>query len=227
MRWRLSRWLDRFLHWQVSRRYPSQVQIGPSTHLLPRFRINFMANRQDRAYVRIGEGGCVGARLLFESDQGEITIGDGCYISSRVSLVSRNSIRIGNHVALAWGATVYDHDSQSLDPVRRREAYASFNRHFRDRTTYDEIDWSDVRSAPIVIEDDAWIGFEAVILKGVTIGRASIVGARSVVTQDVPPYTVVAGNPARVVKTLTRGESAAPVRPGNAALSPFAPGSPS
>ena len=65
-------------------------------------------------------------------------------------------------------------------------------------------DWSVVRSAPIVIEDRAWIGFNAIILKGVTIGEGSVVAAGAVVTKDVEPYTVVAGNPARVVKRLER-----------------------
>ncbi len=54
---------------------------------------------------------------------------------------------------------------------------------------------------PVVIEDDVWIGSRVTILPGVTIGRGSVVGAAAVVTKDVPPYSVVAGNPAKVVKT--------------------------
>ena len=61
---------------------------------------------------------------------------------------------------------------------------------------------SHVNSAPIRIEDKVWIGMDALILKGVTIGEGSVVAARSVVTKDVPPYSLVAGNPARVVKSL-------------------------
>ena len=57
--------------------------------------------------------------------------------------------------------------------------------------------------APIRIEDHVWVGQDAVILKGVTIGKGAVVGAFSVVTRDVEPWTVVAGNPARVVKRLT------------------------
>ncbi len=53
--------------------------------------------------------------------------------------------------------------------------------------------------APVVIEDDAWIGFNAVVLKGVRIGRGAIVGSATVVTKDVPPYSVVVGNPAREI----------------------------
>ncbi|MEH2171306.1 DapH/DapD/GlmU-related protein [Nostoc sp.] len=58
---------------------------------------------------------------------------------------------------------------------------------------------------PILIGSNVWIGFDACILPGVTIGEGAIVGARSVVTQDVPPYTIVAGNPARVVRHLDAG----------------------
>ena len=65
-------------------------------------------------------------------------------------------------------------------------------------------DWSVVKSAPIVIEDKVWMGFGVTILKGVTIGEGAVIGAGSVVTRDVAPYTVVAGNPAQVVKTLPR-----------------------
>ena len=56
-----------------------------------------------------------------------------------------------------------------------------------------------VRTAPVVIEDDAWLGFNVTVLKGVVIGRGAVIGAASVVTTDVPPWTVVAGNPARQI----------------------------
>jgi maltose O-acetyltransferase len=57
----------------------------------------------------------------------------------------------------------------------------------------------EVASAPIVIEDDAWIGFNSTILKGVTIGRGAVVGAATVVTKDIPAYAIVAGNPAKII----------------------------
>jgi acetyltransferase-like isoleucine patch superfamily enzyme len=65
--------------------------------------------------------------------------------------------------------------------------------------------WNEhVDRKPIVIEDNVWIGERSTILKGVTIGRGSVVGCNSVVTHDVPPYCVVAGNPARIVKRLNK-----------------------
>ena len=62
--------------------------------------------------------------------------------------------------------------------------------------------WKYSEQAEVVIEDNVWIGERSTILKGVTIGRGSIVGCASVVTKSVPPYSVVAGNPAKVVKRL-------------------------
>jgi acetyltransferase-like isoleucine patch superfamily enzyme len=59
---------------------------------------------------------------------------------------------------------------------------------------------------PIVLRDNVWIGFDAIILPGVTIGEGSIVGARSVVTEDVPPYTIAAGNPARIIRAISPDE---------------------
>jgi acetyltransferase-like isoleucine patch superfamily enzyme len=64
---------------------------------------------------------------------------------------------------------------------------------------------ADVPARPVRIERNVWIGFDSCVLPGVTIGEGSVVGARSVVAEDVPPYAVVAGNPARVIRRLERG----------------------
>ena len=55
---------------------------------------------------------------------------------------------------------------------------------------------------PVVIEENVWVGFEAVILPGVTIGRGAIIGSKSIIAQDVPPYAVMVGNPGRIIKYL-------------------------
>lgn len=60
----------------------------------------------------------------------------------------------------------------------------------------------DTKSAPIVIEDDAWIGAQCIILKGVTIGARSIIGAGSIVTRSIPSDCVAAGNPCKVIRKL-------------------------
>lgn len=112
-----------------------------------------------------------------------ITIGDDCGVTG-ATLVAADRISIGDRVLVGGNASIVDTDFHPLTPEGRAEALNA-GAH-----------------APIVIEDDVFVGMEALILKGVTIGEGAVVGAGSVVTQDVPPRTVVAGNPATVVRTL-------------------------
>jgi galactoside O-acetyltransferase len=124
------------------------------------------------------------------------------FINFGTKVISRFSIAIGNDVTIAWGCMIYDHDSHSISYLDR---IADQNQQLIDFPRGNMVankDWSNVATAPIRICDCAWLGFDAVVLKGVTIGEGAIVGARAVVTKDVPPWTIAAGNPARVVKEI-------------------------
>lgn len=178
------------------------VQIDPSTRLLRHFGVSFLTKPDDRCYLRVGARCMLNARITFESKSGSVTIGDRAYIGPNTSIISRSGISIGNDVTMAWGITIYDHNSHAFDWVQRQKVVDHFYRNYGSPKCFDELDWTGVEAAPIVIEDRVWIGFGAVILKGVTIGRGAIVGACSIVSRDVEPYTIVAGNPARLVKTL-------------------------
>jgi len=123
----------------------------------------------------------------------ELIIGDDVGVSGCTISVSC-SIRIGDRVLLGSGCMIADSDAHPLYPMDRR------------------FDQTKTASKPVIIEDDVFIGARAIILKGVHIGRGSVVGAGAVVTRDVPPMTVVAGNPAVVVKELDKG----PVSPSHA-----------
>ena len=155
-------------------------------------------------YVEIGKDSIVSGTFIFESETGRISVGEHSYIGGG-TFISRSSIEIGNNVTIAWGGTVYDHDSHSQNYLdRRRDIDDELNDLRTGQHFIAHKDWSHVVAKPIKICDDAWIGMNVIILKGVTIGEGAIVGAGSVVTKDVPAWTVVAGNPARVVKTLPR-----------------------
>lgn len=95
---------------------------------------------------------------------------------------------------ISWGVTIVDHNSHSVEWSHRKNDVLDWAKGQKD--------WSHVKVAPVTIEDRVWIGFNAIILKGVTLGEGAIVAAGAVVTKDVPPYTVVAGNPAQVIRRL-------------------------
>ena len=105
---------------------------------------------------------------------------------------------IGDYVLISDGVDIHDTNAHSTTAsIRRGDPINVFEKML-------PMDWSKIESKPVVIEDDAWIGFKSSILKGVTIGRGAIVAAGSVVTKDVPPYVIVAGSPAIVVRQLER-----------------------
>ena len=110
-----------------------------------------------------------------------ITFGDNIVIC-----VARH-VAIGNYCWIA--GSIYDNDMHPIDPAQRRLGWS--------------VDVTKIKSAPVIIEDDVWVGVNALVLKGVTLHRGAIVGAGAVVTQSVPAFCVAAGNPARIVKQLT------------------------
>ena len=133
------------------------------------------------------------AQILFDRENASLEIGSRTFIGAGRIVVGQ-SVSIGSDVLISWGFTIVDHDSHSQDFEIRKNDVAEWY--------YGRKSWDGIASAPVRIENSAWIGFDAVILKGVTVGEGAIVAARAVVTSDVPPWTVVAGNPARVIKSL-------------------------
>ena len=115
-----------------------------------------------------------------------LRVGDDSYIGFAAELFAGAEIVIGRHVLIANHVLINGYDGHPLDPLQR----AAGQRPGPDRF------------GPIHIGDYAWIGSKAVILKNVTIGRGAVVATGAVVTADVPELTVVAGNPARPVRTL-------------------------
>lgn len=185
------------------RKLATQIAIAPSTRLENGFGVDFLAAPEHRLYVRIGACGMLNMKIVFESRQGKVEIGDRAYIGGG-TIICREGVTIGNDVTMAWGVAIYDHNSNAFDWRQRAKTVKNFYDKYGKSGCYEAIDWTGVISAPIVIEDKAWIGFDAVILKGVRIGEGAVVGARAVVTRDVEAYTVVAGNPARMVKRIEK-----------------------
>jgi acetyltransferase-like isoleucine patch superfamily enzyme len=143
--------------------------------------------------LAIGKDCFIRDKIAFERPGARLSVGDRTFLGNGLIAVAQ-SVEIGSDVMFAWGVTVVDHDSHS---VRFSERQGDTQRWLRKIK-----DWSNVKIAGVKIEDKAWIGFNASILKGVTIGEGVVVAAGSVVTKSVPAWTVVAGNPARVTREI-------------------------
>jgi acetyltransferase-like isoleucine patch superfamily enzyme len=155
--------------------------------------------RARSAIIRIGNSVTINSRLTSNAlglpqptilssvgSRSVLEIGDGSGISG-ASIVTTESIRIGRNVLIGAGAALWDSDFHSLDPTRRSG----------DPPT-------GVCAGPIIIEDDVFIGARSIILKGVKIGKGAVIGAGAVVANDIAPYSVAVGNPARVIRVLSQ-----------------------
>ncbi|WP_037330170.1 acyltransferase [Anaerovibrio lipolyticus] len=193
---------ERYKFRRTMKRFAPILEITSGAIVLNTTSVNIQSP-QKRKYIYIEEEAIVGCNFIFESGQGTIRIGKRSYIGAGTNLLAHSDIIIGDDVTLAWGIWVYTHDSHSLDWCERIKDLEDVRVDYRSgRNLIASKDWSGVNTAPIRICDKAWIGMNAIILKGVTIGEGAVVGAGSVVTHDVPAWSVVAGNPARVVKML-------------------------
>ena len=143
--------------------------------------------------IVIGKDSIIRCRIDFDSPHGQVLIGERCFLGVS-HLVCHTGITIGDDVIMSWGVTLVDHDSHSLLWNERQHDVRDWLRGIKR--------WDAVTIAPVKIGNKAWIGFGASILKGVNVGEGAVIGANAVVTKDVPPYTVVVGNPARVVRHL-------------------------
>jgi galactoside O-acetyltransferase len=178
------------------------INCNNSSILLPGTAIRFDIGMENRKYVEIGKKCLLSCTFIFESKSGYIKIGDNVHIGG-ARLISRSSIIIGNDITMAWGITIYDHDSHSIFwKYRQKDNQNCYNDYIKYHNNVVNKDWSNVISKSIVIEDKVWIGFDVTILKGVRIGEGAVIGAKSVVTKDVPAWTIVGGNPAKIIKTL-------------------------
>lgn len=146
--------------------------------------------------IRIGKN-CMIRGLISTCGNGTITIGDRSYIGGGVRIGSVNSIKVGDDVIIAGNVHIYDNNNHPTEPTERLKMTQSGD-FFGELWSWEKAD-----NKPIIIEDNVWIGECCAILKGVKIGKGAIVGCNSVVTHDVPEYTIVAGNPAKVVKQLS------------------------
>ena len=133
-------------------------------------------------FNQIGKGVLIRPGAVFGSGR-NVKIGDYSKIGINCRIQCAATLTIGNHVGIASDVQIID-----------------VNHSFAD-TTVPILTQGWLEPRPIVIEDDVWIGARSILLPGITIGKGSIIGAGSVVTKNIPPFSIVGGNPAKVIKS--------------------------
>lgn len=157
-----------------------------------------ISNNQPRENIVIGANSRILAMLETLGHGGKIEIGSSCFIGENTRVWSAMSVKIGDRVLISHDVNIHDSNSHSISAASRADHFNKIFSSGHPKTL------TDVATGPIKIENDAWIGFGSSIFKGVTVGEGAIVGACSVVTKDVAPYTIVAGSPARVIGSSSR-----------------------
>jgi acetyltransferase-like isoleucine patch superfamily enzyme len=175
---------------------PQQVQYGTGFYCETAQIFRRIRNLRERCVIFGDHVSCYTGCSFAIGENGTCTVGDFTLLNGAI-IMAEERVQIGSHCLISWNVGIADSDFHPLEPAQRlidAQALAPF---FADRPPRPP-----VKTAPVVICDNVWIGMNAVLLKGVTVGENSVIAAGAVVTKPVPPNVVVAGNPAVVVREL-------------------------
>jgi acetyltransferase-like isoleucine patch superfamily enzyme len=177
---------------------PPNVDFGTGFYCETAQIFRFLRSRHPNA-VRLGNYvSCYAGCSFAIGVNGRCTVGDFTLLNGAL-LMAEELIEIGSYCLVSWNVGIADSDFHPIDPAERRRDAIALAPYYQERPPRPAI-----RTAPVRIADNVWIGMNAVILKGVTIGENAVIAAGSVVSKSVPANTIVAGNPAVVVKELPR-----------------------
>jgi len=188
---------DRTLPWDwYAGVVPNNVQLDTTTYLETTYSFRMFRSQAPDALV-VGAGSSLYLGVMFDLGQNaRMKIGKYVLMNG-ARIICDAQISIGNYCLISWNVVLMDTYRVPYDPTERRAALEHISLRHPSQSA------AAVPAKPIQIEENVWIGFDSCILPGISIGRGAVVGARSVVTENVPADTVVAGNPARIVRQLT------------------------
>ena len=187
---------DRTLPWDwYPGRVPENVLVDAEAYLETTYSFQLFRSAAPGA-VRIGRGSSIYLGVMFDvGTQGRVSIGDFTLING-ARIICDAEVSIGDYCLISWNTVFMDTTRlPTAVAARRTELAAIANREPRRLE-------GGAAARPIRIGRNVWIGFDACVLPGVNIGEGSVIGARSVVVEDVPPFSVAVGNPARIIRKL-------------------------
>jgi acetyltransferase-like isoleucine patch superfamily enzyme len=175
---------------------PDNVEFGEGFYCESAQIFRFARNKEPGAIVLGDHVSCYAGCSFAIGPNGHCQVGDFTLLNGAL-IMAEDRIEIGSHCLISWNVGIADSDFHPLQPAQRLVDAKALAPFFKDRPPRPKL-----HTAPVKIADNVWIGMNAIILKGVSIGENSVVAAGSVVTKPVPANTVVAGNPAVAVKTF-------------------------
>jgi acetyltransferase-like isoleucine patch superfamily enzyme len=191
---KFARLLLNILDVTITQQNAKNLTMGDKSRLYPEARVINMQN--DASKITLGENTHIRGILLILPYGKGIHIGSNCYVGDHSRIWAYDSVVIGNSVLISHNVTIIDSDSHEIDFIEREQSFIHIVTKGHPKNK------GNLRTAPIIIKDHAWISYNVSILKGVIIGEGAIVGAGSVVTHDVPAWSIAAGNPAKIKKRL-------------------------
>jgi acetyltransferase-like isoleucine patch superfamily enzyme len=177
----------------------------PSSSNIANLTLSIRNPVENKKYLIIGENCLINFSFVFEKQEGIVTIGNRTFLGGGMC-VCIDEIHIGNDVMISWGCTIVDNNSHSHIWKERENDVIMWKKGIDENKIGKYKDWSNVKKSKVTIKDKVWIGFNCIILKGVTIGEGAIIGSGSVVSKDVPDWTIFAGNPAGLIRQIPEDE---------------------
>lgn len=150
--------------------------------------------REGGGYIQVGDNCRIEGRLICHRKNSRIIIGSRTSIGGGAVVEALNQVVIGDDCLLSHHVTIQDHNSHPVEWKYRKDDVLNWIAGRKD--------WTHVRQADVIIGPKCWIGTRAIILKGVKLGEGSVVGAGAVVTKSFLPYSLIAGNPAKLIRYL-------------------------
>lgn len=179
---------------------PENAVVDDTAYIETTYSFEFFRSRVPGGVV-YGHGASTYLGTMFDvGPRGRVTLGDYALVHG-ARIICDAEVSIGGHALISWNVVLMDTYRVPFGARERRQELEQLP------TRSKRLACADVPAQPIRIGNNVWIGFDACVLPGVNIGEGSVVGAKSVVTANVPPFTIVAGNPARVIRHLEPGES--------------------